>query len=75
MINNVKNVNVDTIFTKPQYSEFVLTTHKNKWFLAFSSCWNKCNNSSTDTDLGLVDILGHTNLFKSIKLSTVDIKF
>ena len=75
MINNVKNVNVDTIFAKPQYSEFVLTTHKNKWFLAFSSCWNKCNNSSTGTDLGLVDILGHTNLFKSIKLSTVDIGY
>ena len=75
MINNVKNVNVDTIFTKPQYSEFVLTTHKKKWFLAFSSCWNKCNNSSTGTDLGLVDILGHTNLFKSIKLSTVDIRY
>ena len=75
MIQNVKNVNVDTIFTKPQYSEFVLTTHKNKWFLAFSSCWNKCNNSSTGTDLGLVDILGHTNLFQSIKLSTVDIRY
>ena len=75
MINNNKNVNTDTIFTKPQYSEFVLTTHKNKLFLAFSSCWNKCNNSSTGTDLGLVDILGHTNLFQSIKLSTVDIRY
>ena len=75
MINNNKNVNVDSLFAEPQYSEFVLTTHKNKWFLAISTCWNKCNNSSTGTDLGLVDILGHTNLFKSIKLSTVDIKF
>ena len=75
MINNIKNVNVDTFFTKPQYSEFILTTHKNKWFLAISVCANKCNNSSTGTDLGLVDILGHTNLFKSIKLSTVDIRY
>lgn len=75
MIDNIKNVNVDTFFSKPQFSELVWTTHKNKWFLAFSSCWNKCNNSSTGTDLGLVDILGRTELFESIHQSTVNIRY
>ena len=75
MINNIKNVNVDTFFTKPQYSEFILTTHKNKWFFAISVCANKCNNSSTGTDLGLTDILGRTELFESIHQSTVNTKF
>ena len=75
MIDNIKNVNVDTIFTETQYSELVWTTHKNKWFLAFSYCWNKCNNSSTGTDLGLVDILGRTELFESIHQSTVNIRY
>ena len=75
MIANFKNVNIDTIFTEPQYSELVWTTHKNKWFLAFSSCWNKCNNSSTGTDFGLIDILGRTGLFESIHQSTVNIRY
>lgn len=75
MINNVKNANVDTIFAKPQFSELVWTTHKNKWFLAISNCWNKCNNSSTGTDLGLIDILGRTELFESIHQSTVNIRY
>ena len=75
MINNMKNTNVSQFFTEPQYSEYVLTTHKNKIFLAISSCSSKCNNSSTGTALGLVDILGHTNLFKSIKRGVVDVRY
>ena len=75
MIDNIKNVNVDTFFSKPQFSELVWTTHKNKWFLAISYCWNKCNNSSTGTDLGLIDILGRTELFESIHQSTVNIRY
>ena len=74
MIANNYNVN-KTIVSEAHYSEFVLTTHKNKWFLAFSTCLNKCNNSSTGTDLGLTDILGRTELFESIHQSTVNIKF
>lgn len=75
MIDNIKNINVDTFFSKPQFSELVWTTHKNKWFLAISNCWNKCNNSSTGTDLGLIDILGRTELFESIHQSTVNIRY
>ena len=75
MINNMKNTNVSQFFTEPQYTEYVLTTHKNKIFLVISSCSSKCNNSSTGTALGLVDILGHTNLFKSIKRGVVDVRY
>ena len=74
MIANNYNVN-KTFVSEAHYSEFVMTTHKNKWFLAFSTCLNKCNNSSTGTDLGLTDILGRTELFESIHQSTVNIKF
>lgn len=75
MIDNIKNINVSQFFTEPQYNEFILTTHKNKLFIAVSNCSSKCSNSSTGTTLGLFDILGHTNLFKSIEQSTVDISY
>ena len=75
IINNMKNINISQYFPEPQYSEFIVTTHKNKIFLAISGCSSKCNNSSTGTALGLVDILGHTNLFKSIKGGVVDIGY
>lgn len=68
MIVNVNNVDVDTFFTKPQYSEFVWTTHKDKWFLVLSTCWNKYNIPPTVTNLGIIDIIGRTELFKEIKI-------
>ena len=75
MIDNTKNINVSQFFTEPQYSEFFLTTHKDKLFIAISGCSSKCNNSSTGTTLGLFDILEHANLFKRIEQTKVDISY
>jgi hypothetical protein len=75
MIDNTKNINVSQFFTEPQYSEFFLTTHKDKLFIAISGCSSKCNNSSTGTTLGLFDILEHANLFKHIEQTEVDISY
>ena len=73
MIDNTKNINVSQFFTEPQYSEFFLTTHKDKFFIAISGCSSKCSNSSTGTTLGLFDFLGHANLFKRIEQTDIDI--
>ena len=73
IIHNTKNINVSQFFTEPQYGEFFLTTHKDKFFIAISNCSSKCSNSSTGTTLGLFDFLGHTNLFKRIEQTDIDI--